>query len=477
MNFFKTSRAASLGILIAIVTPVTRATIVDDIGLTRLRALDPSLTGSGVNVGQAEADADPGPANAFEVNPATVGQSASLFTYLSSAATVSGVFPNAAGTESGHADQVAANFYGTASGVASGVAHVYNYDAGYFYDNLVVPQVATPAKIVNQSFIFGSLTVIQQQQIDQNHDNYTARYGTLFVDGAGNSGTPSAPSTAYNSISVGAYGGTSAVGPTSDGRSKPDITAPGSATSFSTPLVSGAAAILIQAGIRGDGGTGTATAATDHRTVKTLLLNGAQKPADWAHTATQPLDPRYGTGVLNVYNSYLELQGGKHSFIVATNGSSHVPPTTGTNEPVTRGWDFNTVAPTGLPLQDATNHYFFTLTGPAGSSFQFTATLAWDRQLNQSGINNLDLYFYDALTNALLDSSVSTVDNVEHLYMPLLTSGRYDLQVFYHGTNPTVLGGETYALAYDFTPVPEPSVLVMIVTGVVLLASRGRRRG
>ena len=478
MNRLRIHRAALLAFFITGLAsaPGIRATIVDDIGLTQLRALDPSLTGSGVNVGQPEADEDPGTPDAFQVNPAAVGQPASLFTYTSAAGTATGTFPNAVGTQSSHGNTVGANFYGTASGVAPGVAHVYSYDASYFYNNLIASQTAIPAKVVNQSFIFTGLTVLQQQQVEQTYDDFAARYGTIFVNGAGNSGTPSAPSTAYNGIAVGAFGGVSAVGPTSDGRSKPDITAPGSATSFSTPLVAGAAAILVQAGARGDGGAGTATAATDNRTIKALLLNGAVKPAGWAHTTTQPLDPRYGTGVLNVYNSYLELKGGEHSFTVTTNGSSHLPPSTANNEPVTRGWDLNTIAPTGLPFQDATNHYFFDLTNPPNSSFQFTATLTWERQFGQSGINNLDLYFYDVLTNTLLGASISTVDNVEHLYLPTLASGRYDLEVFYNGASPIGLGGETYALAFDFAPVPEPSSIVLILGGFGAFAFRIRRR-
>ena len=74
------------------------------------------------------------------------------------------------------------------------------------------------------------------------------------------------------------------IGPTSDGRSKPDIVSPGSgATSFSTPFVSGSAAVLMQAALRGDGGADT-NSANDNRTIKALLLNGAVKPADWTNT-------------------------------------------------------------------------------------------------------------------------------------------------------------------------------------------------
>ena len=48
------------------------------------------------------------------------------------------------------------------------------------------------------------------------------------------------------------------VGPTLDnGRSKPDIVAPGTVISLTAPYVTGAAAVLVQAGARGDGGTNT----------------------------------------------------------------------------------------------------------------------------------------------------------------------------------------------------------------------------
>ena len=137
------------------------------------------------------------------------------------------------------------------------------------------------------------------------------KYNTLFVSAVNNQYSVSPPGTSYNCIGVGAYGGSSSVGPTLDnGRAKPDIVAPASETSYSTPLVAGAAAVLMQSGLRGDGGSDTNSAA-DIRTVKALLLNGAVKPSDWTNTAPSPLDFHYGAGVLNVFNSYEQLAGGK----------------------------------------------------------------------------------------------------------------------------------------------------------------------
>jgi hypothetical protein len=86
----------------------------------------------------------------------------------------------------------------------------------------------------------------------------------------------------------------------------------------------------MQAALRGDGGSDTNSAA-DIRTIKSLLLNGAVKPPGWTNFPPQPLDTNYGAGVLNVFNSYKQLAGGKHSYVdsssVAT-GGAHPPPET-----------------------------------------------------------------------------------------------------------------------------------------------------
>ena len=69
----------------------------DTIGVTVLRQVDPTLTGSGVNVAQSEAGYyNP---NDFEVNPGGAGQPVSLFTYISTNGAVVTNFPNSAGVE------------------------------------------------------------------------------------------------------------------------------------------------------------------------------------------------------------------------------------------------------------------------------------------------------------------------------------------------------------------------------------------
>jgi hypothetical protein len=430
----------------------------DTIGVTLLRQVTTNLSGSGIHVGQAEAQAT-GHGD-WEVNPGQTNPAVNLpvsdFSYHSNSTATT--FTNSLGTESGHADTVAQFFYGLPQGVATNVAHIDEYEADYFLNITIPTQVAISNKIVNQSFVLSGFTPSEQISVNTNYDNYAAHYGTLFISGVGDGGgTPevSPPGTCYNGIGVGAYGtSASSVGPTTDnGRAKPDITAPADNTSDSSPLVSGAATILDQAGLRGDGGTAT-NSASNTRTLKALLLNGALKPIDWTNGSAFPLDARYGAGVLNVFESYKQLTGGQHAYIASSSvptGSAH-PPTSATNNISSLfGWDFNTN--TSSSADDVINHYYFNLvTNTSNATFTGTATLVWNHQQDKTAINELDLYLYNVATTTLIARSSNTVDNVKHLFIPQLPTGRYDLQVFKKGGAGTnyVTASETYALAFEF---------------------------
>lgn len=421
---------------------------IDTMGGTLLHQVDPTLQGAGVVVAQPEAEN--GGTGQFEVTPSLVNQPTNLFTWISSNG-VAGTFPNSVGSDSGHADGVAGNFYGVSTGVAQQVAHVYNYDADYFFNNVVSLGLSIPARVVNQSFIFGTNG---EETIDVDYDDAAVQYGVLFVSGAGNGGNVYPAATCYNGIGVGVYPGSSSYGPTYDGRCKPDIVSPGSGvTSFSTPFVSGSAAVLIQAALRGDGGANT-NAANDNRIIKALLLNGAIKPVDWTNSVTSPLDARYGAGVLNVFNSWNQLKGGQHGFIESssvTGGNAHPPGANPGNESSLTGWDLNSIANQDQS-HDEINHYYFKLTGSNSSTF--TATLVWLRPhsslLNPTpAINDLNLFLYNTANSNLVLRSTSAVDNVEHMFLPTLPPGRYDLQVEKNGNNE-VSSSETYGLAFEF---------------------------
>ncbi|HEY2588167.1 MAG TPA: S8 family serine peptidase [Tepidisphaeraceae bacterium] len=417
-----------------------------------LFSLPPGLNGSGVPVAQAEAEVGPGE---FEVNPSAVNQPASLFTYTSSAGSVTGVPPpNAAGAESYHADAVGQIFYGNGTSIAPGVSHVDNYEADYFINNVIDGLAPIAAKVINQSFVATDQngTPIEDPATDQAYDNYIARFNKIIVSSAGNGGMPDSPSTAYNDISVGSSDFPVSVGPTADGRSKPDISAPGSATSFTAPQVAAAAAVLLQA-THQDLPWWSGFGASDERTIKALLLNGADKPAGWTHTPTMPLDPRYGAGAVDAANAVQELDAGRALLDIPTwspLGGTHAPLNLHglfSNKP--SGWDFGAIA--SSPKLDAVNHYLFTVSG----SSTLTATLVWNRQFNQSTINNLDLNLYNVDTHALVAQSISGVDNVEELYMTGLPAGHYDIEVLKHGGTPGVTPGdvsntELYSLAFNF---------------------------
>ncbi len=360
-----------------------------------------------------------------------------------------------------------AAFYGTSTGVAPGVPTVYNYDADFYANEVVFPEtplkggIPVAPKVVNQSFIFQP-NASDDAVIAQLYDNYVDDTGTIIVSAAGNGPAANmtlvqSPADAYNVISVGALGIVPGSTGTLDGRSKPDITAPGGATSFTTPLVSGIATLLVQAG------TPMGPDAIDPRTIKAILLNGAVKPLGWTHTQTAPLDSQTGAGIVNALNSYRNLVAGEQFPTAITTTASLGGPHPAIHSLVNlnlQGWALTTI--TSGPTDDAVDHYVFYV----GTSLSTSVTLTWNRPAldvlsdydphnpnpTVSGINNLDLYIYNVTTGAPITASTSLVDNVEQLFLPNLNPGQYDLEVVKNGGGPGnpnwVSDSETYALAW-----------------------------
>ena len=411
------------------------------IGLTAMRRERPGITGAGINVAQPEGQEA---TNAWQVNPSS--NPSIFFTWTSAKGTATN-FPNSVGLESGHANGVAREFYAAGFGVAPGIPRVDSYDADYFIEDIVTTEQPIKARVVNQSFI-------STTPLDLVYDSYASTYDVLFISGMNNvPDSPYSPGSAYNGIGVGiiSTNGMSSVGPTSDGRAKPDLVAPNACcSSFTTPDVSGAAALLLQAGAANDGGANTAAAATNSVTVKALLLNGAVKTPNWTNGVTRPLDARYGAGVLNIYNSDLQLRG-QRRVAIATNNvaltTDHLPTADINNVASLHGWDYASIQST--VLNDRVAHYYFELPASEGA-YSATATLVW--QKGAGPLSDLDLFLYDTRSNAFITNSISTVDNVEHIFIGKLPAGRYDLQVLKHG-GVGQMGAENYALAFDFSPV------------------------
>ena len=268
-------------------------------------------------------------------------------------------------------------------------------------------------------------------------------------------------------------------------------------TSFASPAVAATIARLVQfASNRFTAVPSVATDAQDPRTMKALLMTSATKLAGWGQgqvfggtaglqgtltgavtSVRQPLDPNQGAGLLNANGAYSIMDAGKKSPTLQPNGlitvvNSAVTPT---------GWDFNTVK---LSL---TNTY--QVSGQVGGSMAIT--LDWYRDVAAAvagtnsilGMANLDLYLYASLDSAftnvsLTAQSISSIDNLEHLWFTNLPTAYYEFTVGYTGYDsqggPTI-ANEQYALAWTFT-VPEPSTLLLAGLGLTTLWWQSKRR-
>ncbi len=546
----------------------------DEIGLPPLLTANASVDGAGMTVGQVEVGVV-APTNAYP-DPSLLGQSNGKFSFIYSSGDYLSPSSSSYGSSSysPHAEKVATFFYGNAGyGVAPGVSHIDVYQEYYFYNDTIVPlsvplgsSGGTPTgaspEVINQSFMAPNAPLSEIQLYDTQWDNYAAKYNTLFVtaigDGQVTSTSPysyiNPPASSYNGLAVGVYNGTVSngvygassgisatwIGPTNDGRSKPDIVAPAPSdggydtayTSYTAPIVSGVATLMVQAGSGTDlaapvglsasdssiaNGSATAytTAATDIRTVKALLLNGAVKPVGWTNSytvnngtytynavnanATTPLDPRYGSGVVNAYNSYENLAGGEHNYSSATSQSIAALPSvtsaptanfsgsvsevaSATNPATVTGWNLATIAATST--SNAVENYDFNLTGASVNSWDLTATLTWNKDYNASGINHLMLFLLNS-SGRQVASSTSMLDNVQQininpaLGINSLAPGQYDLAVEMLGGVNAISTSDTYALAWNFvdpTTVPEPAALATFAIGLAMFMLPRKRK-
>ena len=397
-------------------------------GVLQLRAFDPTLLGSGVAMAMADSFVDP------EVS----GQSASKMYYVTSGS----VFQTAPPYFGAHAGSVSRYAIGTGgggnigadqNGMAPDIGAFYSLETGNFVSYNIFGDKPLPGgiRIVNQSFGYDGWPT----NYDRIWDNFAAKYNTLFVSSAGN-GPPvvtSLPAAAYNGLAVGASATTSH-GFTPDGRVYPYISYPGGTTSGAAGAVSGAAAVLMQAAAREDGGAGTAVAATDSRTLKALLMNGATRDANWSNSATVPLDTEFGAGIMNIFNAYTQLKGGK----LAPGEMTSLA-----------GWDLRSLSSQGA---DASNSYRFSLESDAlFPSITLASTIVWNRQYGQADINHLTLELYNADTGLLVPggASLSAVDNVQMLYLPTIGAGNYELRVKKLFSQGQVSAEETYAMAFS----------------------------
>jgi hypothetical protein len=459
----------------------------DAIGYTDLRNRLGSATptGSGVLVTQVEALAG---TNAYLPDPAAFpGKTITDQT--------------GGGAISDHATTVGQNFYGGASqSIAYGITQINAYRVnspaqagdwlgpGYLQTGTTAAPLVDPARVQNHSYVgTASAGDPTATEILRRFDYAIGRDNVVAVV-AVNNGTGAVPAleaSGYNSIAVGLSSGNSSVGPTTfdgSGRSKPDLVVPQDATSFATPVVSAAAALLVQTA-RDKPIPAEAAAAGRAETIKAALLSGATvapfaglaQPWQRTNNGTfvEPLDRRFGAGQLNINNSHLILSAAQQ------NGTDLLPD-------AATGWDFQTLSGVGQ-----TRRYYFD--APSGvSAATLSATVTWLRRIPQTGpafttatatLADFELRIYqtDASLNLgpVIDSSASPVDNVQHTRTDLIPGGHYALEVRLAGL-PAGQSSENFAAAWQvtFTPVPEPGgVLIVVVAAVTWRRARGRVGG
>ncbi len=435
------------------------ASIKSDVGYTDLALLlgGSMPDGSGVKVTQVEALESPG---AYLPNPSNSEFVGKTF-----------VDKTGGGGNSTHATNVGKYFYGNTTSLSPGVTTIDVYEAVNFLGSGMLKATSTsqPAvessAIQNHSWIGTTGNASIDQDILRRLDYLINRDNVLVVAGLNNGNSTPIPNLlagAYNGISVGRSDGNHSTGTTSidgSGRVKPDIVAPTNATSYATPLVASAGALLIETA-----SSLTSTDATKTQVLKSVLLAGASKVGEefsssWDRTHTRPLDEHYGAGELDIYNSY---------HIMATEEQEANP----SSNLGLLGWAFQQVASDSLI-------YFFEV--PAGDVLtELSAILTWNRTITdglpgpgfgnlQSTMANLDLRFYAASSFTLgtqLDYSVSDEDNVEHIYQTNLPSGQYALVV--QKRNPSQPDTD-FALAWRVATVPEPSTAALLLACLMLL--------
>ncbi|MHC4908093.1 MAG: hypothetical protein ACYTF9_00030 [Planctomycetota bacterium] len=356
----------------------------------------------------------------------------------------------------GHASTVAKAFYGKGRSLAPGIREVYLYDAsGWTGGDFLratapasVPALQPPAglKIVNNSWVgaFGDASL--DATLLRRADAVVLRDDLIIVNGV-NNGEPNRPllSHMFNGIAVGRSDGLHQPHPTlldHDGpsRTKPEIVAPGAYTSFAVPVVSAAAALLVETA-RNDTHLTANPDAVRSDVIKAALLAGAHHRPTWSNfpetegsmrgVTTTPLDPVVGVDVLDIDASHRILTAGSQPGTFNIRSRRRVP---------NSGWS-RPVLWSGESL-----YYRLRIERPA---VELSVVATWHRDVSADlaswAMADADLYLWRVDRRnrlaplvgdeglASFDSgnvtSESPLDNVEHLHVRGLRPGEYVLEL------------------------------------------------
>jgi hypothetical protein len=309
--------------------------------------------------------------------------------------------------------------------------------------------------------------------------------------------------SSFNAIAVGLSNGTAAHGsyplgttsitPYASAGTRPDLVAPATVTSDATPMVSSAAALLVQVGHQGGNtlSTDPSVPFTTNRNgdtiynaersevVKAALMAGASRTAtqlatNYTVNTANGLNNVYGAGQLNIYNSY--------HIIAAGEQNSREDLSRGGGEINSVGFDYDP-AIGGVKRSNKTGTYVF----KALTTGSLAASLVWN--LNVQGVtasgfdtsatlNNLGLYLYDTTTSKQLASATSLVDNTENIWYTSLTAGdSYLLEVASLQTTDFLWD---YGLAWNIsattTHAPLPPTVYLLGSGIVAMVFLRRKK-
>ena len=411
-------------------------------------------TGAGVLVGQVEVGA-----GNYAPNPGVGEFSGKTFSLMSGSS-----------GNSGHATRVGRNYYGLDTSIAPGITDIFvwevnNWVASGFLNvqgSGQLPPGLPPEglKIFNNSWVGTTGNTTSNNTLLRRADFAIVRDDLLMMSGVNNGNNPNLPlmSHTFNGLAVGKLNGRHQSGSTlgvidGPGRLKPDIVAPGGATSWSTPVVGAAAAMMIETA-RTTPGLGINPNAERSDVIKAVLLAGAAKTnvhgfdcppdcPDWTNNpqtsgpdrgiTTQPIDAIIGAGNVNVNFAHWIMTGGEQD-------GADTPPNDA--NAMFAGWDLATV---GL---DESRYWRFDVPQFADA---VSMLVTWHRNVELGfgnsdwAVADFDLILWRVDENGDLATlvgdpglpffaggnvvSASIVDNIEHLYITGLEEGEYTLEL------------------------------------------------
>ncbi len=243
-------------------------------------------------------------------------------------------------------------------------------------------------------------------------------------------------------------------------------------SSFATPHVVGAIALLHEYANRQIASGEWSIEARRHELIKAVLINSADKLKDngdgkilgmsktildafgktWIDTEAYfsreiPLSRSLGAGQLNANRAFQQYQAGQQS---PQNGSANISAI---------GWDTNIVE-----VGKYQEYVFSDLL--VADSF-ISATLTWDRQVklndkngnglfdigegfSNEGLNKVELYLMrsqDTDISQNIWSSVSQVDNLQHIFIKIPITGKYKLRIVFKSPQTNIVS-QRYGLAW-----------------------------